>query len=209
MPSPLETFLHQYTSGHNVLTPEMFQHFGGDDLLAQIKKYDPNATWTDVVAGGEGQEAGKRLDFDITKLPKIKTPSGSETGVFGINPANLGKLRDESAVMDDPLYGKVTPSWNTRYDPSLMERYAPLIAAAISMGGPALAGALASAGIGGTAGLTAGVTGSGLTGVNSLGIPDWLVKQLGKAPSTARNISNGKLPSPISGLTSLAQLFGK
>ena len=68
--APLEMFLRAVTSGNTTFTPEMYQHFGGDDILKNLQKYDPSATWTSVASGGEGQPEGMRLDFDVTKLPK-------------------------------------------------------------------------------------------------------------------------------------------
>jgi hypothetical protein len=188
----LETFLRMYHSGQGTLSPEMFQHFGGEDLLKQVQQFDPSAQWSDAdMGGGEGgsQGMGKRLDFDITKMP---TPKHSD--VLNLRPANYGSkgLHNDKYQWADENYGQVTESKNIKREVSGIEKYAPLIAAAISMGGPALGAALAGAGIGGAAGLTAGVTGSGLTGVNAFNLPNWLVQQMAKLPQTAGKISQGK-----------------
>ena len=186
MPAPLETFIHQLTSGHNVLSPEMYAHFGGDDILAELQKYDPNAKFSDVQYGGQDStEMGKRLDVDLTKLPTTKAGA-----VYEINPRNLtDKVRSEGAVYDDPVYGKVTASTNSiKASDPLWTKLAPLL---VSMGGPAMAGALAGMGIG-AAGLTGAVTGSGLSGAATK-IPGWLAGQMTKLPSYAGQLAHGNL----------------
>lgn len=203
MPAPLETFLHQYRSGHTSLTPELYQLYGGDDLLKAIQQYDPGAHWTDTMTGGgEGGEgtASKRLDFDLTKMPTSKMPNGVERAFHELAPSNMttAGLKNSEYHWGDDLYGDVTDARNVKHKSEGIEKFAPLIAAAISFGGPALAGALAGAGIGG-AGLTSAATGSGLTGLNSFNLPNWLTQTLGKAPTYGRQLSQGTF-DPLSAL---------
>lgn len=200
MPAPLETFLHLVTSGHNVLTPEMYQHFGGDAILKELQKYDPNARFTETLMGSEGSDTGMRLDFDATLLPK------SERGMagFDLNPSNLHEnLRTNRPAGDDDVYGSVRNSSEFAPDQeALWTKLAPLV---VSMGAPLAAGALAGAGIG-AAGMTAGVTGSGLGGASS--IPSWAAKLIGQAPSLAKQQANGGL-SLMSILPTLAGYGGQ
>lgn len=187
MPAPLESFLRLVTSGNNVLDDELYQSFGGESILDALRQYDPDAHFTDTMISEAGNEAGtpsgkmgKRLDFDWSKLPKSK--AGSD---FSINPSGLhDQVLDSSKVYDDPVYGKVTNSGNFAPDKTTaLEIIGPLL---VSLGAPMVGGALAGAGIGGAAGLTAGVTGSGLGGAASVSpLTAGAIKTL---PSVARSI---------------------
>lgn len=195
MPAPLEDFLRAYTSGANVFTPEMLDHFGGEqNLLAALRTFDPNAkaSITETSGGeGGGGTTGVRFDFDVSKAPKSK---GGTLGL-DLRNSNFGQLKNPNAVYDDSQYGKVTNSANVvkPKDP-LWVHLAPL---AVSLVAPMAGAALAGAGIGG-AGLTAAATGSGLTGAASL--PSWATNLIGKAPNLARTIASGNF-DPVSLLT--------
>lgn len=71
MSANLQAYLN---SGHSVMTPEMMDHFGGDDMMKYVKSIDPNAKWTRTSTyGGEGGEGpmGQRLDFDPRLLSQL------------------------------------------------------------------------------------------------------------------------------------------
>jgi hypothetical protein len=213
MPAPLENFLHLATSGEGVFTPEMWQHAGGDQLLAELRKYDPNASIEMAdIGGGEGGGEGKgiKLNLDYSKLPSSK----QGTIGYDLRPDNFSSLKRPDDKTADAAYGGVTNSDNIikPHDP-LWTKLAPLV---VSIMAPVAGAALAAEGIG--AGVTAGaaygagagaevggaasgsivgtggtgaVTGSGVTGVNSMGLPTWAIKAISKAPQIARSISNG------------------
>lgn len=212
MPSPLEGFLHLATSGQGVFTNEMWQHAGGDSLLETLRKYDPNASIEQAdIGGGEGGGEGKgiKLNLDYSKLPSSKQ---GQVG-YDLRPDNFSSLKNPNNKTADSEYGGVTNSANIikPHDP-LWTKLAPLV---VSILAPAAGAALAAEGIGagasaaatygagaaaeagsqaaGTAGAygTSAVTGSGLTGVNSMGLPPWAVKLVGRAPYIARQIGSG------------------
>lgn len=215
MPAPLETLLSYLNSGYvgQAADDSIIGHFGGDDLLKAAQQYDPNAHWQNVTNGDAG--AGRSLVVDIEKLP------GSKAGKAGydLRASNFKEskyLKDPSKIAQDDVYGSVTNSSNFRDDQeAAWTKLAPLLVAAL---GPMAGAALAGAGIGGGAGLTAGVTGSGVTG----SAPGWLTSLVKQGPSNARAISNGNFdvlrllpavgqafgvsPSIVSGGSTLAQL---
>ena len=183
MPAPLETFLAAYRSGHNVLTPEMYAYYGGDNLLNEIRKFDPNATFSDVQAGPDSPERGMRLDFDINKLPAVN----------GIAPDKLmlsnahDRVKDPSKVYNDPNYGSVTDGRNFYKDQDAeWTKYAPLV---VSLLAPMAGGALAAAGIGaagGTAGVTGAAAGLGAGNIAMGGKETLLTQLMRKVPNLAR-----------------------
>lgn len=189
MPAPLEGFLRAITSGHNVMTQEVLDSFGGESILDALRKYDPDARLVETQitqggeAGGDGVQ-GYRLEFDWSKLPASK--AGSD---WSINPSNLhDKVKNAGAVYDDPFYGEVTNSANFYEDADkLWTKLAPI---AVSMIAPMAGGALAGMGIGGTAGLTAAATGSGL-GAATSAIPQWALNIIKQSPSLAAKLKNG------------------
>lgn len=202
MPAPLENFLRAYTSGMTALTPEMYDHFGGDDILEQIRKFDPNAKWKDDVltSGGEagsGGIAAKRLDFDISKLPGSQRGSA---GLYDLAPSNLhANLKNPNlAAYDDPVYGSVRNSREFAPDKmTLLEIIGPLL---VSLAAPMAGSALAGMGIGaagGTAGVTGGLAGLGAGNIASGGVPTWLTKLAYKAPGIARGQANGFNPGAL------------
>ena len=171
MPAPLAKLLSAVTSGNNVLSPELVDHFGGrEEILAALRSFDPNAMLTETeTSGGEGGlgPMGLRLDFDVTKAPK------SKMGTLGydLRASNFGDLKNPHAVVDDENYGSVTNSANVKKpnDP-LWVKLAPLL---VSVAAPYAGGALAGMGIGGTAGASANAgTGAGATtaGMSSVSV---------------------------------------
>jgi hypothetical protein len=164
-------------------------HFGGDDLLTAAKQYDPNAHWETVTNGDGG--SGRTLVVDIEKLPSSKAGKAGYD-LRGSNHKEREYLRNPSQVVNDDVYGSVTNSKNFADDrEATWTKLAPLF---VSLVAPMGAAALAAQGIGGAAGLTSAATGSGLTGVNSLGLPQWATQAIGKAPNIARQVgATGKL----------------
>lgn len=201
MPAPLETFLHAVTSGHNVLTQEMYDHFGGEAILDALRKYDPEARFTETRMGGDDDRIGYRLDFDASKLPASK---GGKAG-FDLNPSNLhDRTKNPNAVYDDPVYGKVTNSANFYKDADAeWTKYAPLV---VSVLAPMAGSALAAAGIGGTAGLTAGVTGSGLGGAATIGKAG--AQLIAKLPNLAPQIKNAIEGGDATALLTMLAKYG-
>ena len=208
MPAPLETFLAAYRSGHNVLTPEMYEYYGGDNLLNEIRKFDPNATFSDIAtSGGEGGDGpmGKRLDFDINKLPSVN----------GIAPHLLFKsnhadrIKDPSKVYDDPNYGSVTDGRNFYKDQDAeWTKYAPLV---VSLLAPMAGGALAAAGIGaagGTAGVTGAAAGLGAGNIASGGAETWLTQLARKTPNIARQIGDNPKGLTLESLLPMLLQYG-
>jgi hypothetical protein len=191
VPAPLEMFLRAATSGHGTITPELWQHFGGDQIVEQLKKYDPNVSVIEEdIGGGEAGSSGKgfRINVDMTKLPR------SKKGTPGLDLRASNFLPDErvlpgSEAYHDEVYGDVRNSKEfSKAKPSWWEIAAPI---AVSMVAPMAGAALAAGGIGGAAGMTAAATGSGLTGINSMNLPQWLIQAMAKAPQTAGQISKG------------------
>ncbi len=224
----LADFLRAVHSGHTTMTPEMYAHFGGDKILAEVQKFDPSAKWTDTsISGGEGGEgqAGKRLDFDITKMPKPKNSDLLNARVVADNDENL---LNKKYKWDDESYGSITDSKNVNHHVDFLDKYGPMLAAlAISVVAPAAAPALFGAMSGGAlgaaalgAGFTSGVTGAaaglapgaipGALGAgSSLGLSDSLLQMMGKSPQTiGRQISN-RQPNYGSMLPMMLRLLGK
>ena len=189
MPAPLEQFLRLISSGNTTLSPELYAAFGGESILKELQKFDPNAAFSDVAGNASGGEAGgggpteKRLDFDVTKLPKTKAGEFWEIGN-----SDKRALVNPNRVVNDENYGSVTNSANyqKQQDP-LWVKLAPLL---VTLAAPMAGGALASAGIG-AAGGTAGVTG-GIAGLGAGNIASGGTSALGTAlknlPSMARQI---------------------
>lgn len=224
MPAPLEMFLRQLRSGNATLTPELYALYGGDKILEQVQKYDPEAKWSDVpISGGEAGEGamGKRLDFDVTKIPKTTLPNGREMGFWEIAPSNGGSsgLKVDKYKWQDDLFGEVTDSRNLNHGkPAWWELVAPIAVATLA---PMLGGALAGAGIGlGAAGSTSAVTG-GAAGLaagnipgafgagNSLGLSNNFLKLLGRSPQTVGRQISARKVDMNSMIPMLFRLFGK
>lgn len=191
----LGTFLNYYNSGYGsqTMSEEMFNHWGGNDLLEAIRKYDPNAQWTQGQMGGENGGNGYRLDFDLNKMP---TPAGFKDWGEGINArsSSFGDMINKNMVKNDPHYGSITHVKNIKKPSDKWWTYAAPLA--VGIGGPMLGGYLASLGIGG-AGLTSAATGSGLTG----SAPKWLANTLKGLPKSVGSMAkNGFNPMQLAGL---------
>jgi hypothetical protein len=209
----LASFLRQYHSGQGTMTPEMYAHFGGDDILAQLKKFDPNAGVTDTsIGGGEGGDGqmGKRLDFDISKLPSSK----SGLDVLDMRTTSGAKekdgytfLRNKDAVFQDENYGEITHAKNIGKNSDFLDKYGPMIGPLLvsmvaPMAAPAMFGAMSGGvlgagalGAGFTSGVTGGAAGLGAGSIpgamgagtfSASNAPSWL-KQLGK-PSSLKGL---------------------
>lgn len=202
VPPSLRAWLLQHYGGADVLNQDQYNYFGGDEVLRQVQQFDPNARWTPTdIGGGEGGSAGRgvRLDFDISKLPGVGGPGGGAS-LFdtGFRPVyDDSKLYHPDMVYNDALYGNLTPYRNVDQGPApFLQKYGPLIAAAIAMGGPAAAGALAGAGIGGGAGLTAAATGSGLSGAAA---PWWATAATKALPGIGKGVTAATAAAPAFG----------
>lgn len=200
IPAPLAMWLRSYMmGGQSTIPQELYDLYGGDAILEAIRKYDPNAAWsTQDMYGGEGgtsAQQGHRLDFDSRTLPQAAGPLG---WMYPTNESGERLFNPEMKYYD-PIYGWVTDPRNVNHGNNEgLHKWAPYIAAAISMGGPALGAALASAGIGAGVGGTAAVTG-GAAGLNAAniaggGTPTWWSNLLGKAPRTGGSIISGLSP---------------
>lgn len=171
----LRSWLLQQKSGYNVLTPEMYNYFGGDEILKQLQQFDPNARWTvSDIGGNEGGPSGQglRLDFDPSKLPGVGGPGAGrsiyDTGFVPVY--DNSNLHNADMTYDDPYFGRLTPYKNVvKPKADWWEYAAPL---AVGLLAPYAAAGLAGAGIGGTAGLTSSVTGSGVA-AGAGGTPWW------------------------------------
>jgi len=190
----LQNFLNYYTEGHmgdgGGMNQEMYDYYQGDEMLKMLQQFDPSASWEyndNMTGGGEGGPSGVggyKLNYNHALLPK------SKFGDEFIKPVkDKTEVYDDKYVYDDENYGKITLSKNVKKpkDP-MWTKLAPL---AVGMGGPMIGAALAGAGIGGAAGLTSSVTGSGM-GAAAGGM---LGKGIGGAvkalPGFARNVSSG------------------
>lgn len=161
--APLRIYLMQQLSGHNVMSPEMYNFYGGDEILRQVQKYDPNARWTaSEIGGGEGGSmgSGMRLDFDPRLIPNLQTPAGAPEGITWRPVYDNEGLRVQEMQYNDPLYGPMTPLQNKYKTQDPWWTYAaPLAIGALApMAAPAFFGALGAGAAG--AGFTSAVTGA-------------------------------------------------
>lgn len=207
MRAPLADFLSAVTSGHNVLTPEMYAYFGGDKILEELHKYDPNASFTDTeISGGEGGGSGmgKRLDVDLNKLPKSQRGS---VAAFNLNPSNLHEnlKHPGSAAYLDPIYGSVRNSNEFAPDTkTALETWGPIVVAALATAGAALPAMTAYAG--GTAAVTGGAAGLEAGNIALGGAGNLFTSALQKAPQLANSISQSG--GKVNPLGALMTMFG-
>jgi hypothetical protein len=205
LPPTLRDWLLQQHGGANVLNDAQYDYFKGDEVLRQIQQFDPNARWTTTdIGGGEGGGVGRgrRLDFDVTKLPGVGGPGrGASIYDTGFVPVyDDSKLHNSNMVYNDALYGNLTPYRNVDKGPTpFLEKYGPLIAAAIAMGGPAAAAALAAGGIGAGAGAASLGAGAGAWGGAALAdgaaaAPWWATSAVKAIPTLGKNV--GALTAP-------------
>lgn len=202
----LRTWLLQQVSGQNVLTPEMYQHLNGDDILAQVQKFDPSARWTLVdISGGEGGSAGQglRLDFDPAKMPAVAGPGGGrsiyETGLVPVY--DDSKLHNPNMIYDDPYYGRLTVAANVvKPKQDWWVTAAPLVIAGLATAGagiPALAAGGGIAAEGGTAAVTGAAAGLDAANIAAGGAGSWWSQLLQKSPSLLNQTPNGPFtPAP-------------
>lgn len=84
-----------------------------NDLLEQVRKYDPNAKWRFLDNSGSTNEGGGTqantwvLDFDQSKLPKIKDGNGKDLGYL----SSSGGLSSKLAYRGD-----VDPKWSSYFN---------------------------------------------------------------------------------------------
>ena len=185
--NPLGAFLRYTRSGYaDNLTQEMYDYFGGDKILEGIKKYDPSAKWEWQKGGDDNsQGGGYKLNYNHTLMPKINGQHFSE-----MSDTNMGKMKDPASFSYDKNYGNVTSANNFQKPKDKMwTKYAPLV---VGAGGPMMGAYLASMGIGGAAGLTGAVTGSGMGGAGASKFASGVGKTLARGmPGFGRQLSNG------------------
>ena len=191
----LQNFLNYYTGGHmgdsGGMNQEMYDFYGGDEMLKIMQQFDPNAYWeymdntTGGNEGGPSGQGGYKLNYNQALLPKTKFGD-----VFNVKPIADGReVYDDKYVYDDENYGKVTHYKNVKKakDP-MWTKLAPLV---VGVGGPMAGDALAGAGIGGAAGLTSAVTGSGMGGAASGALGKGISSMVRGMPNTAQAAVNG------------------
>jgi len=188
----LHNFLALYNSGMmNNLDEDMYKSFGGDDILKNLKEFDPDARWEYTAAGmgnegsgGPSDKGSYRLQFDVSKLPKPKFGDMYEAR----NTDLVENMKDPSYKYDDEYYGSITHAKNvTKPKDPFWTKIAPLV---VGMGAPMGAGYLAGMGIGG-AGLTSGLTGSGLGNAAGGALGKAIASGVKGLPSMAGGISQG------------------
>lgn len=163
-------YLHSGYMNQDSMDQEMYDYFGGDNILEGIKGFDPDAAW-EVVTDEETGKKKYRLKYAQEKLPGTK---------FGhhmyAKDTMIGDMADPKLQYNDENYGAITHGKNIKKGADKWWTYAAPLA--VGIGAPLAAGALAGAGIGGTAGLTSSVTGSGMGAAAA-----------GKAGSTMANLA--------------------
>lgn len=181
----------------------------GQALLDALHQYDPNARF-DPTQDSQGTQLGYTLYFDPSRLPGVgghgqlgatnvdggdyAGGSAPITGFSDVGDTFHGKLYNPNAVVDDPLYGRITDRKNVVDDESGWMNYAPLIVGALGMAAPLAFGAAGlgmangAAAIGGMQGGLAASEG-GMAGLGS-SAPSW-VSSLGRnIPNLGRQVAN-------------------
>ena len=214
----LRNWLLMDRSGLGTLSPEMYAAYGGDDILAQMQKYDPNARWVPTAMNEAGNEAGTpsgvtgfRLDFDPNKLPAVGGPGGGkslyETGLVPVY--DNSELYNPAMVYDDPYYGRMTVARNVVKGREPWWTYAAPIA--VSLLAPYAGAALAGAGIGaagGTAAVTGAAAGLGAGNIAMGGPTSWWSTLLKKTPNVARQVGEGNFNPTALAASTAANAFG-
>lgn len=180
----LSGFLRYYRSGYGNgnTNQEMYDYFGGDDILRALQKFDPDARWN-VDEDGVGNKS-YNLSYDVSKLPSNKFGD-----FLNMKPIYNDKndLYDSKIQYHDDNWGQITHTKNVKKakDP-MWTKVAPLVPGMLA---PWAAGMLAAGGIGAGAGLTSGVTGSGLAA--GAKAPGFLANMVRGLPGIGSNISSG------------------
>lgn len=190
----LRGWLNNFIWSNGELNDDLFAAHS-DQILTEVRKFDPNARWVMKTAGGPAGESGYMqsptyaLDFDRAKLPTVGGPGGGRT-IFdtGFVPVyEDSKLFNPELVYEDPYYGKLTVQGNVKKEKDPWWVYAAPLA--VSLVAPWAAGLAAGAGVGGAAGLTAAATGSGLSAAQ--GAAPWWANALRGAPNVAKQVASG------------------
>lgn len=191
----LSGFLRYYRSGYGNgnTTQEMYDYFGGDDILKALKKFDPNASWG-VEDDGNGNKS-YNLQYDQSKLPTNKFGQFLDMKPL-YNDHN--DLYNPTYKYNDQNWGDITATKNVKKakDP-MWTKLAPLVPGIVA---PWAAGMLAGAGVGAGAAGTAAATGSGLTGT----APSWITAGVRSLPTTVGNIASGNWQGAALGAASAA-----
>ena len=174
------------------------EDFGMDQnqMLSILRKYDPNASFTEYNYGNEGGNTTTEsaLNFDVSKLP---TDFARDKNAVNLNSAGVkfnqdgtpdtGDLYQKNDVKKDPLFGYYTPAQNSKYRTQnsqvgdIMANYImPLVLgwAGTAAMGP-LMGGLPNALMGGMRNavngnwLGAGLSAAG-AGLNAAGVSPWI-----------------------------------
>lgn len=88
-----------------------------NDLLEQIRKFDPNANWryqdntASSTEGNSGPANTWVLDFDHTKVPEIKDNDGVKRGYIG----SSGSIFDDTKGLNTAFRGSVDPKWSSYF----------------------------------------------------------------------------------------------
>lgn len=125
----------------------------GQNALAAVRKYDPNAQYT-AVHNSDGNLIGYQMQYDPSKLPGSGVKSYDNGGnLGGANPYNNGysggsgfmprfstvqqhmNLTNPNAVMNSNNYGKITDNRNIYDKQDWISKYGPAIIGAIGMFG--------------------------------------------------------------------------
>ena len=169
----LSGFLRYYRSGYGNgnTNQEMYDYFGGDDILKALQKFDPSARWnmTQDDSGNKNYD----LSYDISKLPSNKFGQFLDMKPM-YNDHNDLYMPD--LHYQDQNWGNITHTKNVKKptDPT-WTKLAPLVPGLVA---PWAAGMLAANGIG-AAGMASSVTGSGVAA--------------GKVPGFIANLTRGLL----------------
>lgn len=195
----------------------------GQQFLADVQKYDPNARWefANAYGGSDGgaQQTMYKLNYDASKLPGGGTPgmvdmnAGAFNGMYndGGEHSYKGNLFNPDAVGEDKNgYGRTTSPRNMNLGAdhhSAVDTYGPMIIALIASLGAAAPALMAgnaslgsfSTGLGGS--LTNGIVG----GARSLGNGGGAMSLLPMLAQLGGSFA-GVSPSLTGGAVSLAQL---
>ena len=140
-------------------------------LLAELRKYDPAATFKPAQLGESGQTS-YTLSFDGSKIPGYDPNSLTITGEgFNGRPMSWGdQLKDPSAVIDSGLFGQQTKRTNIKPEPmSTLDWLGPALVGAFGFGIPYVAAAM-TGGSAGAGGAAAGATALDTAGDAYLGL---------------------------------------